>query len=132
MEHRRPGAVARVSATVPVTPSPGLAELAFHDDARPYSWLKVLLGQGSHAGWVLGVLSRHLRPGDNAPELLRRLASRRCRRCKAMRWPCSARTAPSLINAQPIVSPDAPATSPVLWIRRHGAAGPTATEGRLI
>jgi hypothetical protein len=104
-----------------------LAELAFHDDARPYSWLKVLLGQGSHACWALGVLSRHLRQGDNAPELLRRLATDvvvDAGHALALLGSDGA----ELDHFQTIVSPGAPATSPVLWIRRHGAAGPTTLK----
>jgi hypothetical protein len=108
---------------------PALAELAFHDDARPYSWLKILLGQGSCASWALGVLSRHLRQGDNAPELLRRLAADvavDAGRVQALLG--SAGAGAGLDDSQPICSPDAPSPSPVLWIRRHGDAGPTVLK----
>ena len=52
-----------------------MAELAFQEDLRPLCWLKVLIRHGSQASAALGVFSKHIRPGDNAPELLRRLAA---------------------------------------------------------
>ena len=51
-----------------------MAELAFQEDVRPFHWLRVLIRRGSQASTALRVFSRHIRPGDNAPELLRRLA----------------------------------------------------------
>ena len=80
------------------------------------------MGQGSHAGWVLGVLARHLRPGDNAPELLRRLASDVAVDEGHVLALLGSDIA-ELDHSQPIVSPDAPATSPVLWTRRHAQRG---------
>jgi len=61
----------------PACASSLLAELAFHDDAKPFAWLRVLLRQESEGGidWALGVLSRHIHPNDSAPEVLRRLAA---------------------------------------------------------
>jgi Pentapeptide repeats (8 copies) len=117
----------RGSRTRPGDAFSGLAELAFHDDARPYSWLKVLLGQESRADWALGVLSRHLRQGDNAPELLRRLASDVAVDAGRARASLGSDGA-QLDHSQPIINSDAPATAPVLWIRRHGAVGPTALK----
>jgi hypothetical protein len=117
----------RGSCDRPGDASSALAELAFHDDARPYSWLKVLLGRESRANWALGVLSRHLRPGDNAPELLKRLATDLAEDAgRPLAWLGSGGA--ELDHSQPIFDPDAPATSPVLWIRRHRAAGPTALK----
>jgi hypothetical protein len=54
-----------------------LAELAFHDDAKPFAWLRVLLQHASEGGadWAFGVLARHIHPDDGAPEVLRRLAA---------------------------------------------------------
>jgi hypothetical protein len=42
---------------------------------RPFAWLKKILAQGSNGDQALAILCRHIRPGDNAPELLRRLAA---------------------------------------------------------
>ena len=53
-----------------------MAELAFQEDLPgPFSWLKVLIRHGSQAKAVLRVFSRSIRPGDNAPELLRSSAA---------------------------------------------------------
>jgi hypothetical protein len=108
-----------------------VADLAFEDDSHPYAWLKVLIRHGSQADWVLSVLSQYLRPGDNAPELLRRLAAD---------LPADARQAitPSSSGAEhgdpePCLSADAPATLPMLWTRRAAREGPiilTQTHGR--
>jgi hypothetical protein len=101
-----------------------IAELAFHDDARPYSWLKVLLAKRLHTDWALGVLAPHLRQGDNAPELLRRLATDVA--VDAGRASASLSSGGAEVDhSQSILNPDAPATSQVLWIRRHGAVRPT-------
>jgi hypothetical protein len=55
--------------------SRAVAELAFAGDERPFSWLKALMARGLASDWVLGVFAEHLRPGDNAPSLLRKLAA---------------------------------------------------------
>ena len=52
-----------------------LADLAFHDDERPFAWLKVLIRHHAQLESMLGVLSEHIRPGDNAPNLLVRLTA---------------------------------------------------------
>ena len=52
-----------------------VAELAFEDDMQPFAWLKVLARHREAADWAFAVLSRHIRQGDNAPELLRKLAA---------------------------------------------------------
>jgi hypothetical protein len=55
--------------------SPVLTDLAFEDDERPFAWLKVLTRHRSQAERILGLLSEHIRPGDNAPGLLRNLVA---------------------------------------------------------
>lgn len=55
--------------------SKAAATLAFCDDAEPFAWLKTLLGRGLACDRVLGVFGDRVRPGDNAPLLLRRLAA---------------------------------------------------------
>jgi hypothetical protein len=55
--------------------SPTVARLAFAEDERPFCWLKTLLTEGLAGEWALGVLADHIRPGDNAPALLRRLTA---------------------------------------------------------
>jgi hypothetical protein len=55
--------------------SKAVAELAFASDERPFLWLKTLLSHGLAADWVLGLFAEHIRFGDNAPALLRRLAA---------------------------------------------------------
>lgn len=49
--------------------------LAFHDDTRPWSWLKRIVGQGPTTEWALTALAAWVRDGDNAPELLRSLTA---------------------------------------------------------
>ncbi len=51
-------------------------DLAFHDDDRPYAWLTRLLAHDPPER-VLTTLARRVRKGDNAPEILRRLAATR-------------------------------------------------------
>ncbi len=81
-----------------------VAELAFQDDARPFAWIKRLgSGRGEQAALALEVFARSMRPGDNAPELLRRLAA----------------DVPSAWGG-PGASP--PAVVPMLWTRRGGPA----------
>jgi Pentapeptide repeats (8 copies) len=82
-----------------------MAELAFQEDLRPFSWLKVLIRHGSQAKAALRVFSRSIRPGDNAPMLLRSLAA-----------DLPAGTAEEA--AAPISS------SPLLWTRRAGQRRP--------
>jgi hypothetical protein len=78
-----------------------VAELAFAADTRPFAWLKLLLRHGLAADWVLSVFAGHLRPGDNAPELLRRLAA----------------------DVGPRASDPRLADPPMLWTR-HGRSSP--------
>jgi hypothetical protein len=52
-----------------------VVDMAFHDDPSPWSWLKLLSGQGSGTDWALGILAGSIRDGDNAPGLLRCLTS---------------------------------------------------------
>jgi hypothetical protein len=100
-----------------------VADLAFEDDSRPFAWLKVLIRHGSQADWVLSVLSKYLRPGDNAPELLRRLAADLTPDARPqVVSPSSFGTEHG--NPEPYLSPDAPATSPMLWTRRAAHEGP--------
>jgi hypothetical protein len=82
-----------------------MAELAFQADVRPFDWLKVLIRHGSQASAALSVFSRHLRPGDNAPELLRSLAA-------------DLPAGPAEEVAAPLSS------SPLLWTRRAGQNQP--------
>jgi len=65
---RRDGAGSTAASTI-------MAELAFEDDARPFGWLKVLIRHGSQASAALAVFAKYIRPGDNAPGLLRSLAA---------------------------------------------------------
>lgn len=57
--------------------SPIVLDLMFHDDGEPYSWLTRLLAQPSRRvrTQALTVLTRRVRRGDNAPQVLRRLAA---------------------------------------------------------
>ena len=71
-----------------------VADLAFEDETRPFAWLKVVVRHRAAAEWAFGVLSRHIREGDNAPELLRKL------------------TADAVQETRPAES------SPMLWTRR--------------
>jgi hypothetical protein len=52
-----------------------VAELAFEDDERPFGWLKALVRKADLLEWAFVALGRAIVPGDNAPELLRRLAA---------------------------------------------------------
>ena len=49
--------------------------LAFHDDTRPWSWLKRIVGHGPATEWALRALASRVREEDNAPELLRSLVA---------------------------------------------------------
>jgi Pentapeptide repeats (8 copies) len=85
------------------------------DDAeRPFAWLKAILSQGARARGALRVLSRYIRPEDNAPELLRRLA--------ADTFPGAVALADDTAFGSDIgpLSP-APAAPPMLWTRRRAA-----------
>jgi len=53
--------------------TPAIARLALAGDERPWAWLETL----RTCGGALGVLSRFVRPGDNAPAELRRYAGGR-------------------------------------------------------
>lgn len=54
-----------------------IAALAFHDDARPFGWLRTIAEAGApeQAEWAYGVFHRQIRRGDNAPRILRALAA---------------------------------------------------------
>lgn len=52
-----------------------VAELAFEDDDRPFAWLRTLVRKPGTLEWAFSALGRAIVPGDNAPELLRRLAA---------------------------------------------------------
>ncbi len=52
-----------------------IIEMAFHDDSKPWSWLKLFARHRKQADWALGVLADSVRDGDNAPELLRCLTA---------------------------------------------------------
>jgi Pentapeptide repeats (8 copies) len=91
-----------------------MAELAFQEDLRPYDWLKVLIRQGSQASAALRVFARHIRPGDNAPELLRSLAAD----LPAGYLPAG--------SAEEVAVPLA--SSPLLWTRRAGRNRPAILQ----
>src|SRR5207253_1995327 len=57
-------------------------QMAFHDDSRPWSWLKLFTGYGKRADWALGVLADSVRDGDNAPDLLQCLTADAARQQK--------------------------------------------------
>jgi hypothetical protein len=94
---RRDGVGSRAAASV-------MARLAFEEDVRPFQWLKVLIGQQAQATAALRVFSRSIRPGDNAPELLRRLVSNLA--------PGSANVAAAPLPSTPVPH------APLLWTRR--------------
>jgi len=77
-----------------------IADLAFEEDLQLFAWLKVLVRHRDAAEWALGALSRYTRPGDNAPELLRKLAT------------------DSVPQARAVDS------SPMLWTRRRQESHP--------
>jgi len=56
--------------------SPLVVELAFERDERPYAWLRpVFRSSPAVLDWACSVLGRAILPGDDAPEVLRRLAA---------------------------------------------------------
>lgn len=79
---------------------------------RPFAWLRKLLAQGSKVERALRILSQHLRPGDNAPELLRKLAAD----VRPEDSTCTSenRQCPGVDALSP-----APTSSPMLWTRRR-------------
>ncbi|MDR3621593.1 MAG: pentapeptide repeat-containing protein [Paludisphaera borealis] len=78
-----------------------VVELAFEDDDRPFGWLRTLVRKAGVIEWAFPLLGRAIAPGDNAPELLRRLA------------------ADTLIDAPTAAGPPA---SQHLWTRRKSLA----------
>lgn len=52
-----------------------VVDLAFEKDDRPFGWLRELLRKTEFVDWAASVLGRAMLPGDNAPEVLRRLAA---------------------------------------------------------
>jgi hypothetical protein len=119
-------------------------EMAFQDDHRPWSWLKLLTGPGARSDWVLGALADAIRQGDNAPDLLRCLIANagREREGAAKADPTSDSYVGSSVRTDKIwkaglgphphdASADSPSTGRMLWIRRRlparGAAGIVAS-----
>ncbi len=51
-----------------------ILDLMVHDDEKPYSWLDRLLAHEARTP-ALTALARRVRPGDNAPQILRRLSA---------------------------------------------------------
>ena len=99
---RRDGVGSTATSTV-------MAELAFQEDVRPFSWLKVLIRHGTRARAAVGVFSKHIRQGDNAPELLLRLVA-----------DLPAGSVESVTAPQP--------SSPFLWTRRAGRSEPVSVR----
>lgn len=92
-----------------ITASKVMAELGLHADVRPFYWIKVLIRHQSQAKAALSVFSRHIRPGDNSPELLRSLAAD--------------------LPARPAEKVAAPLSSlPLLWTRRAGQNQPAILQ----
>jgi hypothetical protein len=85
------------------------------DDPRPFAWLKAILAHGSKGDRALEVLSRHIRPGDNAPELLRILAA------DTLRSPVAG-TGAQAHGDFPELGPllQRSTASPMLWTSRRG------------
>jgi hypothetical protein len=85
------------------------------DDRRPFAWLKAILSHGSKGDRSIEILSRHIRPGDNAPELLRRLAA------DALRSPAAGTGAEANRDFREL-GPlrQRSTTSPMLWTSRRG------------
>jgi hypothetical protein len=80
-----------------------VAELVFHEETRPFSWLGDVLHHPEKTDWVLRALAAHFQPSDNAPELLRRLVAD--------------------LPDQPLQpAVEAPPETPRLWIRRQPTA----------
>lgn len=52
-----------------------VVEIAFRADDRPYAWLELVARKPALVDWVVSVVGRAVRRGDNAPEALRRLTS---------------------------------------------------------
>ncbi|WP_165253087.1 pentapeptide repeat-containing protein [Paludisphaera soli] len=53
-----------------------VVELALERDERPYAWLRpIFRGGPGIVDWACSVLGRAILPGDDAPEILRRLAA---------------------------------------------------------
>jgi hypothetical protein len=52
-----------------------VVELAFEHDERPFGWLRPLARRAGVLEWAFAALGRAILAGDNAPELLRRLAA---------------------------------------------------------
>ena len=49
-------------------------EIALETDDRPHAWLRLIFARPSLIDWAAAVLGRALVPGDDAPEILRKLA----------------------------------------------------------
>ncbi|WP_165068371.1 pentapeptide repeat-containing protein [Paludisphaera rhizosphaerae] len=50
-------------------------ELALEADDRPYAWLRAIVARRGLVDWAASVLGRAIVPGDDAPEILRKLAA---------------------------------------------------------
>lgn len=90
-----------------------LADLAFDDDERPFTWLKVLIRHRARAESILGELAEHIRPGDNAPTILRRLTADLPDVDREHRL-----SPPSESRRRDSSHPDEPAAMNMLWTRR--------------
>lgn len=85
-----------------------VVELAFERDDRPYAWLRPLFRSSPRVvDWACTILGRAILPGDDAPEILRRLAA-------------DAGTAAPLTSPAP---PDAEPTERLYWTRAVGLRG---------
>jgi hypothetical protein len=110
--------------------SPVLTALAFEEDERPFAWLKVLTRHHSQAERILGVLSQHIRPGDNAPNLLLSLIADIVPEEHGQN---SSRAQPQAGRGDGLScrSPaDAPATLTMLWTRPPGEPAPVNIMAR--
>ncbi len=56
-----------------------ILDLVFHDEGKPFDWLRRLIGMGSLADRAIDALARHVREGDNAPAFLRASSARLAR-----------------------------------------------------
>ncbi len=96
-----------------------LVDLALADDSQPFAWLKLLVRHHPQAELVLRVLAKHIRPDDNAPELLRTLAA-----------DVAAGGSP---GPAALTSGEQQETGPMLWTRRAPSAqAPIAPQSHLI
>jgi hypothetical protein len=99
----------RQHGKVSTSASKVMAELAFQEDTHPFSWISVLIRRGAETSAALRVFSQYIHPKDNAPELLRKLAT----------------DLPSgLAEAVTVPQP----SLPLLWTRRAGQNQPVVVR----